>query len=103
MAGSLRVLACQIEIPAFTGAPARDRHLARLTARIRAELAVADADLVVLPELSSVPSDEALGGRLAGPAVPPGWQRNARKSLRTLCARAFPSFSGYSKASGNDI
>lgn len=51
---ALTLLACQIEIPAMTTAAERDRHLATSVAKVRAQLAGQKADLVVLPELSSI-------------------------------------------------
>ena len=51
---SLTLLACQIEIPPTTNARARDRHLADTVAKLRARLSKKRADLVVLPELSSI-------------------------------------------------
>jgi len=66
----LRVLACQVAVPAMSGAAERDAHLARLVALIDAELDRRGADLVVLPELASVPYDEHLGARLAALAEP---------------------------------
>ena len=50
----LTLLACQIAIPSTTTAEARDRHLADSAAKVRQHLADQPADLVVLPELSSV-------------------------------------------------
>ncbi|MGP6088905.1 carbon-nitrogen hydrolase family protein [Antarctobacter jejuensis] len=51
---ALRLLACQIDIPAMTSAEERDQHLARSAARIEAQLSQTPADIVVLPELSSI-------------------------------------------------
>ena len=51
----IRLLACQIQIPPITGPEQRDRHLHRVADKIRAALIAEPADLVVLPELSSVP------------------------------------------------
>ncbi|MBI1494998.1 carbon-nitrogen hydrolase family protein [Halocynthiibacter styelae] len=51
---ALTLLACQIEIPAMTTASERDAHLATSVAKVRAQLSGAKADLVVLPELSSI-------------------------------------------------
>ncbi len=50
----LRLLACQIDIPAMTTADERDAHLALSAAKVSAALRKKAADLVVLPELSSV-------------------------------------------------
>ncbi|MEH6359911.1 MAG: carbon-nitrogen hydrolase family protein, partial [Amylibacter sp.] len=49
-----RMLACQIDIPAMTTAEDRDAHLEVSAAKVRAALRKAPADLVVLPELSSI-------------------------------------------------
>lgn len=51
---TLRILACQIDIPATTSAAERDDHLVRVSERVDAMLRAAPADLIVLPELSSV-------------------------------------------------
>jgi nitrilase len=51
---SLRILACQIEIPTMTSAAERDRHLALSAGRADAQLHKTPADIVVLPELSSM-------------------------------------------------
>ncbi|MGB0901433.1 carbon-nitrogen hydrolase family protein [Halocynthiibacter sp.] len=51
---TLTLLACQIEIPAMTTAAERDAHLVTSAAKIRAQLDTQNADLVVLPELSSI-------------------------------------------------
>lgn len=50
----LTLLACQIGIPPTTDAGARDRHLADTAAKLGARLSEKPADLVVLPELSSI-------------------------------------------------
>lgn len=51
---TLRVLACQIDIPATMSAAARDAHIERCAKEIRGRLQSTPADLVVLPELSSI-------------------------------------------------
>ena len=51
---TLSLLACQIGIPATTSAEERDRHLEESAAKVRSRLAAQRADLVVLPELSSI-------------------------------------------------
>lgn len=51
---TLTLLACQIEIPPTINARSRDRHLADTAAKIRAQLSQKQADIVVLPELSSI-------------------------------------------------
>ncbi len=50
----LRILACQIDVPVIATAEDRDRHLDRVTAKIRSRLRKRRHDLVVLPELSSI-------------------------------------------------
>lgn len=50
----LTLLACQIAIPPTTDAGARDRHLAESVAKVRSRLSQKSADIVVLPELSSI-------------------------------------------------
>jgi len=50
----LRLLACQINIPLMTQAAERDAHLARSAALVSDALEHDHADLVALPELSSI-------------------------------------------------
>ena len=50
----LKVLACQIDVPAGRTVSERDRHLDRVAAKIRTRLRERRHDLVVLPELSSI-------------------------------------------------
>lgn len=71
----MKVLACQISVPAVSDAAARDAHLARLAERLDDELAREPADLVVLPELSSISYSrdafealDALGETETGPS-----------------------------------
>lgn len=64
MSGALSVLACQVAIPETTGAEARDAHLERLAALVRAALREAPADLVALPELASIDYSRAAFARL---------------------------------------
>jgi len=80
----LRLLACQIDVPAMTRAEERDAHLARTTSAVAGELARAPADLVVLPELSSIDYSraafdnlETLAEPLDGPSLN-AWSRAAR-------------------------
>ncbi|MEM7169826.1 MAG: carbon-nitrogen hydrolase family protein [Pseudomonadota bacterium] len=54
MESRCKILACQVEIPAMAAAGDRDNHLHNLKGKISGQLAAADADLVVLPELSSI-------------------------------------------------
>lgn len=67
---TLTLLACQIDIPATTNAPARDQHLADTAAKVRAKLQVKPADLVVLPELSSIDYSRAAFDQLDALAEP---------------------------------
>ena len=53
-ARTLRILACQIAVPTIRDSAARDRHLERVSELLRAELNEKPADVVVLPELSSI-------------------------------------------------
>lgn len=55
-AGTLTLLACQIDIPAMTTAPERDAHLEQSAAKVTTCLEASEdvVDLVVLPELSSL-------------------------------------------------
>jgi nitrilase len=53
-ATSLRLLACQLNIPNITTVAERDQHLQETAAKIRKQLSQRPADLVVLPELSSI-------------------------------------------------
>ncbi|MCP4008417.1 MAG: carbon-nitrogen hydrolase family protein [Proteobacteria bacterium] len=50
----LRLLACQLKIPVVTTVDERDLHLQKTAEKIRAHLSEKPADLVILPELSSV-------------------------------------------------
>lgn len=51
---TLKVLACQISIPPMISAIARDEHVQRTAQLIDQQLTQTPADLVVLPELSSI-------------------------------------------------
>lgn len=82
--GRIRLLACQIDVPAMTGADGRAAHLARTTRLVSDELARAPADLVVLPELSSIAYGgaafahlDALAEPLEGPSLA-AWSGVAR-------------------------
>jgi omega-amidase len=61
---SLTLLACQIEIPPTPNAETRDRHLAKTAEKLRAQLSGKRADVVVLPELSSIDYSRAAFDRL---------------------------------------
>ena len=50
----LNILACQIDVPKMRSATGRDRHLDNICNKVRQALSEAHADLVVLPELSSI-------------------------------------------------
>lgn len=67
---TLTLLACQIAIPPMKNADDRDRHLAASAAQIRALLSEDLADLVVLPELSSIDYSRAAFDRLDELAEP---------------------------------
>lgn len=70
MDGHLRLLACQIDIPETGDAAARDAHLDRATRLVSDRLSEAPADLVVLPELSSIAYSRAAFDRLSALAEP---------------------------------
>ena len=53
-ANTLRLLACQLTIPKITNVKERDLHLQKTASKIRAYLTQKPADLVILPELSSI-------------------------------------------------
>ncbi len=67
---TLTILACQIRIPQTNSAQERDDHLAQSTQRVSKELAARPADLVVLPELSSIDYSRAAFSRLDDIAEP---------------------------------
>ncbi|WP_223427636.1 carbon-nitrogen hydrolase family protein [Tateyamaria pelophila] len=67
---TLTVLACQIEVPATPDAAARDKHLAQSASKVRAQLRTTRADLVVLPELSSIDYSRAAFDALADLSEP---------------------------------
>ena len=54
MPDRLSLLACQVNVPPTTSSDARDRHLAEIAAKVRVRLTEKRADIVVLPELSSI-------------------------------------------------
>jgi len=75
---TLRLLACQIAVPPMTRAEERDAHLDRAAALVSDALRREPADLVVLPELSSIdysPAAFAHLGALAEPLDGPSLQR----------------------------
>jgi len=72
----LRLLACQIDVPEMTRAEERDAHLARCTQLVGEALTRERADMVVLPELSSIAYSatafahlDALAEPLDGPSL----------------------------------
>ncbi|MGS4947070.1 carbon-nitrogen hydrolase family protein [Meridianimarinicoccus sp. RP-17] len=71
MTAALRLLACQIAVPPMTTVVERDAHLADAAARVdRALRAAGGADIVVLPELSSIDYSRASFDRLGALAEP---------------------------------
>lgn len=70
MDGHLSLLACQIDIPETGDATARDAHLDRVTRLVSDRLSARPADLVVLPELSSIDYSRAAFDRLDALAEP---------------------------------
>ncbi|MEK6205048.1 MAG: carbon-nitrogen hydrolase family protein [Amylibacter sp.] len=66
----VRLLACQIEIPVMTTAKERDLHLIASAEKIKAALLETPADLVVLPELSSMDYSRAAFDNLDALAEP---------------------------------
>lgn len=53
-ADRMTMLGCQIDIPPMTSSSERDAHLSVMATKVRQQLSYQDADLVVLPELSSI-------------------------------------------------
>lgn len=71
MTDALRLLACQIAVPPITTVAERDAHLADAAVRVdRALRETGGADLVVLPELSSIDYSRATFDRLDALAEP---------------------------------
>ncbi len=66
----VRVLACQVSVPATPDRDARDAHVARLDRLLREALRETPADLVVLPELSSIDYSRAAFDALGSLAEP---------------------------------
>ena len=60
----LRILACQITVPETISVADRDRHLDELGQKVNRELGRSPADLVLLPELSSIDYSRASFDRL---------------------------------------
>jgi nitrilase len=67
---TLSVLACQITVPPTIAARDRDDHLTATREKVRARLAARSADLVVLPELSSIDYSRAAFDQLDEIAEP---------------------------------
>lgn len=86
----LRLLACQIEIPDMTRADQRDAHVARITGLVSAALSHRPADLVVLPELSSIAYSRPAFERLEDLAEP-------------LDGPTFRAWSGVARAHGAHV
>ena len=61
----MKILGCQIDITNVCDAPTRDRHVARVAGLIGAALAHQHADVVLLPELSSISYSRAAFGNLS--------------------------------------
>lgn len=62
---TLTILACQIDVPPTADGAARDTHLRESADKVRAQLRTQIADIVVLPELSSIDYSRAAFGNLA--------------------------------------
>ena len=92
----LRLLACQIGIPAMTTTAERDTHLMQSVAKVRDAIAKRGAvDLVVLPELSSIDYAretfsqlDQIGEDLDGPSFQ-AWSALARE-LNVTVVYGFP-------------
>lgn len=91
----LQVLACQIAVPPTVSPGERDAHLKNLGAKVSRELSNRRADLVALPELSSIDYSrrafdqlEALSESLDGPSFKV-WRAIAREHA-THIAYSFP-------------
>jgi len=85
---TLKVLACQIDIPGMTTAEGRDLHLQRTTALVAKKLTETPADLVVLPELSSIDYSRAAFENLqclAEPEKGPSFQAWQQIALTHQC------------------
>ena len=67
---TLRILACQIDVPCITNSAERDAHLRTSAVKVRTELAKTEVDLVALPELSSIDYARETFANLADIAEP---------------------------------
>lgn len=81
----LRILACQIDVPEIVSAADRDRQLERSAQEVSRRLDREAVDLVVLPELSSIPYSrtaferlETFAEHLSGPSFQT-WSHVARR------------------------
>lgn len=83
--GHLTLLACQVEIPDTRSDGERDRHVGALISRIDRHLAERKADIVVLPELSSVEYSRAAFDRL--PEISETLNGASPRSFAGLAAR----------------
>jgi predicted amidohydrolase len=94
-AGQLNILACQVDVPMTRTLADRDAHLADMSAKVKAMLGPAHADLVVLPELSSIEYSRPAFERLAEIAEPlhgpsfDTWRRVSRE-FQAYVAFSFP-------------
>ncbi|MDH3741517.1 MAG: carbon-nitrogen hydrolase family protein, partial [Hyphomicrobiales bacterium] len=98
--GPLKVLAGQIDIPQTRSVGERDAHVARLCERVESELARRNADLVVLPELSTIDYSRDAFCRLdelAEDADGPSAQAFARLAERTGVAVLY----GFARRAGD--
>lgn len=68
---SLKILACQIDIPTMTTAAHREKHLYRTVSLVDQKLTIKPVDLVVLPELSSIDYSREAFANLHVLAEPP--------------------------------
>lgn len=97
MTGSatLSVLGCQVDVPQTRTAADRDAHIAALGGKIRGALSKERADVVVLPELSSIEYSRAAFERLdqlAEPLEGPSFEiwRSVAREFDTHVAYSFP-------------
>lgn len=95
-----RVLACQVSVPRTPDTDSRDRHLVRLDGLLRASLREMPADLVVLPELSSIDYSREAFDALSSLAEPLDGPTNATFSRLARDTRT-PVFYGIPRRDGN--
>ncbi len=85
---SLKILACQLAVPAMTTAAGRDAHLQRSASLVTQQLRQTAANVVVLPELSSIDYSRAAFANLdelAETADGPSFQVWREVALRGKC------------------